>query len=59
MIIGAGIAGLQAALILAEFEKDFVLVEATGVAGGRIGTETLGEILNKEVNNPNAGLKQL
>lgn len=48
VIIGAGISGLQAAMILAEYEKDFVILEATSVIGGRIGTELLGDVMNKE-----------
>lgn len=44
--------------MLAQNKKDFVILEATNTSGGRIGTETLGEIINKEVNNPNAEFKQ-
>lgn len=38
-------------MILAEYEKDFVILEATAVIGGRIGTELLGEVMDKEISN--------
>lgn len=48
MIIGAGISGLQAGIILAENNKDFIILEASGKIGGRIGTENLGDVLKQE-----------
>ena len=38
IIIGAGIAGLEAALVLAENKKDFIVLEASDKIGGRIAT---------------------
>jgi monoamine oxidase len=48
VIIGAGISGLQAGIILAENNKDFIILEASGKIGGRIGTENLGDVLKQE-----------
>lgn len=48
VIIGAGISGLQAGIILAQNKKDFVILEATDKIGGRIGTDKLGDVLRQE-----------
>ncbi|CAM6005431.1 unnamed protein product [Sphagnum balticum] len=48
VIVGAGISGVQAALILAEAGKSFIVLEASSRLGGRIRTDTLGEIFDAE-----------
>jgi len=41
IIVGAGISALQSALIFAEEDIDFVILEASNTLGGRIRTHTL------------------
>lgn len=47
-MIGAGISGLQTAIILAQNNKDFIILEATDKIGGRIGTDKLCDVLKQE-----------
>jgi len=47
-VIGAGISGLQTAIILAQNNKDFIILEATDKIGGRIGTDKLCDVLKQE-----------
>lgn len=48
MVIGAGISGLQTGIILAQNNKDFVILEASDKIGGRIGTDRLCDVLKQE-----------
>lgn len=48
MVIGAGISGLQTGMILAQNNKDFVILEASDKIGGRIGTDRLCDVLKQE-----------
>lgn len=42
VIVGAGLSGLQAAVILAEQNQDFIILEAGPRIGGRVYTLTIG-----------------
>jgi protoporphyrinogen oxidase len=48
VVIGAGISGLQTGIILGQFNKDFVILEASDKIGGRIGTDKLCDVLKQE-----------
>jgi monoamine oxidase len=48
IIVGAGIAGIQAALNLASMGQEFILLEAQGRVGGRICTLTIGQALKED-----------
>jgi len=41
VIVGAGLSGLQAALILAQHSKSFIVLEASDKIGGRICTQAI------------------
>ena len=47
MIVGAGIAAMQAGMILAHYNQDFVILEATSKIGGRIATDRLGDVVEE------------
>ena len=40
---------MQTAIILAQNNKDFIILEATEKIGGRIGTEVVSDILKQEI----------
>ena len=44
VIVGAGIAGVQAAELLAQHGKSFIVLEAQSVLGGRVSTINIGEM---------------
>jgi len=48
VIVGGGISALQTALILAEYDQDFIILEASDHVGGRICTLTLGAALDED-----------
>ena len=43
--MGAGISAMQAGMILAHYNEDFVILEATDKIGGRIATDLLGDVV--------------
>lgn len=47
VIVGSGLSGLQAAVILAEQNQDFVILEAGPRFGGRVCTYTIGEAIKQ------------
>jgi monoamine oxidase len=51
VIIGGGISAIQAALILAEHQQDFILLEASNRIGGRICTVTIGQAVDENCFN--------
>lgn len=51
-MIGAGISGLQAGILLGQNNKDFIILEATDKIGGRIGTDKLCDVLQQEIKGP-------
>ena len=45
IIIGAGLAGLQAGIILAEHGKRFLILEASDLIGGKVQTAYLKDVI--------------
>lgn len=48
VIVGAGISAMQAGILLAHHNRDFIILEATGKIGGRIATDRLGDVVEEE-----------
>ena len=57
ILVGAGISSLQAALILAEHKKNFIILEASNRIGGRICSLPLRQALAGDLRNQKAWLK--
>ena len=48
VIVGGGIAAMQAGMILAHYNYDFVILEAASKLGGRIATDLLADVVEEQ-----------